>query len=110
MATRSFAEVEHNEMSQERRRRVAERVAAEELELLLSEVRRQAEMTQAELAEAMGISQPNVSRLEGEDDMRISTLRRLVRALGGRLRISVEVPGRGEFTLTQFDRPKRLPE
>jgi DNA-binding Xre family transcriptional regulator len=102
MPTRDFAEIEREEMSPERRRRIADRVALAETEILLGELRQQANMTQAELAAAMGISQPNVSKLEGEDDMRISTLRRIVEALGGKLRITVEMPGKGEFPLTQF--------
>ena len=102
MATRNFRELEEK-MSPESRRRAAEMAKEMEAEMLLSELRRQQEMSQAELAEAMGIKQPNVSKLEGENDMQISTLRRLVTALGGRLRISVEIPGKGEFTLSQFD-------
>lgn len=105
MASRKFEELEAK-MPQEARQRAAELTRQMNMEILLEEVRQQAEMTQAELAQAMGISQPNVSKLEGEDDMRISTLRRIVKALGGTLRISVEVPGKGEFTLTQFAGPK----
>jgi predicted XRE-type DNA-binding protein len=102
MAVKDTRELEKG-LSPERRQRIAARVKEMETEMLLSELRRQQEMSQAELAEAMGIKQPNVSKLEGEDDMQISTLRRLVTALGGRLRISVEIPGKGEFTLGQFN-------
>jgi len=102
MSVRNSRELEKG-LSPERRQRVAERVKEMEMDMLLSELRRQQEMSQSELADAMGISQPNVSKLEGEHDMQISTLRRLVTALGGRLKISVEIPGRGEFTLSQFD-------
>jgi transcriptional regulator with XRE-family HTH domain len=102
MATRPFSDLE-SRMSPDARKRVAERVRQVNAEMLLSELRKQAEMSQAELAEALGIQQPNVSKLESEDDMQISTLRRLVKALGGRLKISVEIPGKGEYVLSQFE-------
>ncbi len=101
MAVRNFRELEAK-MSPESKARVAARVREANAEMLLAELRKQADMSQADLAEALGIQQPNVSKLEYEDDMQISTLRKIVKALGGSLRISVDVPGRGEFTLSQF--------
>jgi len=49
-------------------------------------------MTQAEIARRMGISQSDVSKLERRSDARVSTLRAYARALGGRLRLSLELP------------------
>lgn len=46
------------------------------------------QVTQSGLAARMGVSQPDVSRIEREADIRLSTLHRYVEALGGRLRIS----------------------
>ena len=59
-------------------------------------------MTQVELAEKLGIRQSAVSQLEQQDDMQISTLQRLVKALGGVLEITVRLPG-GEYRLGQFN-------
>ena len=56
-------------------------------EMLLAEIRKAVGMTQEELASALGIRQPSLSKLEGQDDMQISTLRRLIEALGGTLEI-----------------------
>lgn len=42
-------------------------------------------MTQREVAERMGLAQPEVSRLERRRDVRVSTARAYVAALGGRL-------------------------
>jgi hypothetical protein len=39
------------------------------------------------LAEALDVSQPNVSRIEHQDDVFLSTLRSYVEALGGRLEV-----------------------
>ena len=59
----------------------------------LKELRRLAGKTQVELARSMGIAQPTLSRLEVQADMQISTLRRLVAALGGKLEIVAVVGG-----------------
>jgi hypothetical protein len=43
----------------------------------------------------------DVSRLECQDDMQVSTLQRLVRALGGELEIIVHLPT-GDIRLAHF--------
>ncbi len=45
------------------------------------------DVTQQVLAEALDVSQPNVSRIEHQDDVFLSTLRSYVEALGGRLEV-----------------------
>jgi transcriptional regulator with XRE-family HTH domain len=54
-------------------------------EMTLQELRRALERSQEATAEALGLRQAAVSRLENRDDMRISTLRDYVEALGGDL-------------------------
>ena len=70
--------------------------------MLLAEIRQAAGMTQSELAELLGIKQPTLSRLESQHDMQISTLRRLVDALGGELEIIAHLPG-GTIRIRQFE-------
>lgn len=60
--------------------------------VFLSELRRDRRISQAALADAMDSTQPEVSRLERRDDHRISTLLRVVDAMGGRLEIVVRFP------------------
>lgn len=60
----------------------------------LAAARRSREMTQAELADALGTTQSGVSRLERQRDTKLSTLRDYVEGTGGRLRILVEYPDR----------------
>jgi predicted transcriptional regulator len=60
----------------------------------LRELRRSLGVTQNELAEALKTSQANVARIEGKEDLMVSTVTRVVEALGGRLRIVVDMPGR----------------
>lgn len=58
-----------------------------EFQVRLHELRETRGATQTAVAEQMGTSRPNVSRIEAEDDVRVTTLDRYVRALGGRLEI-----------------------
>jgi DNA-binding Xre family transcriptional regulator len=67
---------------------VTERQRAIEHALALGELRQSRRITQVQLAGALGISQGNVSRLEGRSDVYLSTLRSYVEALGGRLEIA----------------------
>ena len=53
----------------------------------LAALRRSRGLTQVELAERMGISQSDLSKLERRRDVRLSTLRAYAAALGGGIRI-----------------------
>ena len=70
------------------------------LGLRLMEIRQGAGMTQAQLAEAMGIKQASISDAERRPDAQLSTLARHAAALGGALRLSIDFPdGRSEVIL-----------
>jgi transcriptional regulator with XRE-family HTH domain len=58
-----------------------------EAELRLAELRRQRGVSQTQLADTLTVTQPNISRIEQEDDVYLSTLARYVAALGGRLEV-----------------------
>lgn len=66
----------------------------------LQELRRLAGRTQEQLADALGIKQPSVHKMEKQSDLYLSTLRRFVEAAGGKLELVVTLPGRGEMRLT----------
>ncbi|WP_247887174.1 XRE family transcriptional regulator [Azospirillum sp. SYSU D00513] len=66
----------------------------------LAELRRIAELTQGQVAEALNIKQPTVHQIEKRTDLYLSTLRRFVEAAGGELELRVTLPGKGAFTLT----------
>jgi transcriptional regulator with XRE-family HTH domain len=77
--------------------------------LLLSELRKLAGKTQQELADSLKIKQPTLSKLEGQQDMQVSTLRRIVEALGGELDITATLPT-GRVSLSQFkNKSKKTP-
>jgi hypothetical protein len=58
----------------------------------LGELRRLRKLSQAEVAGRAGIKQAAMARIEGRGDILLSTLRRVVTAMGGRLSIRVEFP------------------
>jgi hypothetical protein len=66
--------------------------ALKRLELPLAGIRKAAAKTQAQVAEATGMAQGDVARLEGQDDMKLSTLKRYAEALGARIDIAFEYP------------------
>jgi hypothetical protein len=50
--------------------------------------------TQAEVAEAARMAQGDLSRLEGREDVKLSTLARYATALGGSVEVAIVVDGR----------------
>ena len=83
-------------------RRRAEASRERRSEKVEPEVRRLVGLTQEEVAQKLGIKQPTLSKLESQDDMQISTLRRLIQALGGTLEIVVHLPA-GDIRIHQFE-------
>ncbi len=63
-------------------------------EYLLSEIRAGRGKSQVEIAAALGIKQPSLSKLEKQSDMQISTLQKIVRVLGGELEVVARFPRR----------------
>ena len=58
----------------------------------LGQLRETRDMTQAQVAQALGSSQANVSKLERRGDLYLSTLTEYVEALGGRLELRAIFP------------------
>lgn len=88
-------------LSPKRRRKVE--VRASELiaeELTLRELRKARKLTQVKMAKALGITQDSVSRLEKRSDLLLSTLRKTVEAMGGRLSLVAEFPDRKPVVLS----------
>ena len=56
-------------------------------------------MTQAQIAEALGIRQASVAQMEKRSELMLSTLRSYVEAMGGELRLTVTFPGQREVEL-----------
>jgi len=72
-----------------------ERVEKRAMELAtLKDLRVAAEQTQENLAEALGVGQDTISRLEKRSDMLLSTLRHYVESMGGKLELVAKFPNR----------------
>ena len=104
---KTFDELASRIMTIESRDRAALATRRNLAELVLAQARTISGKSQSELARALGIRQPSLSKLENQTDMQISTLKRVIEALGGELEIIARLP-EGDFELSQF-RPK-LPE
>ena len=60
--------------------------------LALTQLREARGLTQRQIAETLDVSQANISRIEHEDDLYLSTLSSYVAALGGRLEVNAVFP------------------
>jgi DNA-binding transcriptional regulator YiaG len=71
----------------------------------LRELREHHRVSQDELAQRLGVSQPNVARMEQRPDMSVARLRSVVEAIGGHLEIAARF-GDELVRITQFDTPE----
>ena len=81
--TRKWSDLNHKATPEQL---AAARRALQE-ELTLSELRKAREFTQTQLASALEVKQPAVSKIERQTDLYVSTMRSYVEALGGRLEL-----------------------
>jgi transcriptional regulator with XRE-family HTH domain len=98
---RSFNELKEK-MSPERREKVEERAQAVLLTMALQELRQARHFTQQELAEILDMNQAALSKMENQGDIRVSTLRKLLAGMGGRLKLVAEFP-EGDVVIDQFE-------
>jgi predicted XRE-type DNA-binding protein len=87
----------------DRKERIQARTEELEVEYLtLQELRKAAGLTQAEISRNLEMPQSNVSRLERESDMLLSTLQNYIAAMGGSLIITVELPNKPPLRLSML--------
>ena len=90
-------------LPKDRQKRIAAR--GEELlskvqqRMTLKEIRKERKISQAKMAEALGIGQMQISRLEKRKDPRLSTMQRTVAAMGGRLTMIATFPDQDPVVL-----------
>lgn len=75
---------------------------AVELATTLKNLREALAHTQVELAQSLGVGQDTISRIERRSDMLLSTLRRYVEAMGGRLELVARFPNRSPLLIEQL--------
>lgn len=92
------------ELSPSRRRKIharAEQLIAQEM--TLQQLRRARQLTQVVMAKKLGINQDGVSKLEKRSDLLLSTLRKTVSTMGGRLSLVVQFPDQSPVVLAGLD-------
>jgi ribosome-binding protein aMBF1 (putative translation factor) len=100
---KTFDDLVSRTMSRASRKRAARRTKVLLREMLLSELRKATGYSQKRLASKLKMKQPSLSKLENAGDMQVTTLRKLVGALGGEVEIICKFP-KGDVRLVQFDR------
>jgi transcriptional regulator with XRE-family HTH domain len=86
---------------------LASRVRSEEAakkmiaEMGLAELREAMNLTQESLADALHVRQASISKVERRSDMYISTLSKIIEAMGGQLQIIANMP-HGRVEIRQF--------
>jgi len=88
-------------MSPQAQQRSVEKAEALIRDMPLDELRSARNLTQEQLAKALGVEQAAVSRMERRTDMYISTLQTAIKAMGGDLEIRAVFP-EGVVRIDQF--------
>jgi len=92
-----------SQLPQERQQKIQARAADLIVEeMSLRDLRLARQVTQEKMAELLQIRQGSVSRLEKRSDLHLSTLRSVVQAMGGELRLVVEFPDRPPIMISGF--------
>ena len=97
---RNFRELEAK-MSPRARARSDAKTQKMIAEMALNELRQAMGITQERLAKALRINQAGVSKIESRSDIFVSTLRKAIEAMGGKLDIRAKFPA-GEVRIRQF--------
>ncbi|KVN93468.1 helix-turn-helix domain-containing protein [Burkholderia ubonensis] len=75
----------------------------------LKDLRQAVEKTQVDLAQALGVGQDTISRLEQRSDMLLSTLRRYIEGMGGKLELVAQFPNRPPVVIDHLAEEKTSP-
>lgn len=89
-------------MAPEARARAEEQTRQLMKEMPLQELRHARKMSQEQMAKTLHTNQSNVSRIEKRTDMYISTLRSVIKAMGGDLEVVARFPD-GSVRINQFE-------
>jgi DNA-binding XRE family transcriptional regulator len=81
-----------NKLPPESQARVRKRVKTALKEMPLAELRQARYLTQEQIAQNLKIKQASVSKMETQTDMYISTMRKYIEAMGGKLEIIAKFP------------------
>ena len=103
MPTKPWSQIKKQTMTVSQRNRAHKMAERDMAQIELRQLREALEITQVELAKRLKVTQVAISKLESRPDLRFSTLREYIRALGGQMEIRVKVGDR-TVTLSHFGR------
>jgi len=91
-----------------REARVRSEEAAKKMisEMGLAELREAMDLTQESLADTLHVKQASISKMERRSDMYISTLSKIIEAMGGELQIIANMPN-GRVQIRQFTKMRK---
>ena len=95
-----------NKMPPERRERIRIKTEILKNEMALGELRKALDLTQEELAKSLNMKQAAISKFEHQSDIYLSTLRRILFAMGADLKLVARFP-EGEVLINQFNEIRR---
>ena len=98
---KSFRELKEK-MSPKRQEKIDDQAQALLISMALQELRQTRHLTQQELAEILRVNQAALSKMENQTDIRVSTLRKLLAGMGGKLKLVAEFPD-GDVVIDQFE-------
>lgn len=81
-----------NKMSPESQARVKAKTQKLIADMALDELREARKLTQEQLAQQLNVKQPSIARMERRADMYVSTLRGVIKAMGGEMEILAVFP------------------
>jgi len=97
---KKFSEL-RKKMSSESQERAKAKTKVMLSEMALNELREARRLTQEQLAERLHVKQPAIAKIERRADMYLSTLRGVIKAMGGELEILAVFPD-GKITIRQL--------
>jgi DNA-binding transcriptional regulator YiaG len=105
LMAKKFAEIKHK-MSPRQLEEARTKTQAIMADMTLDELREARRLTQEQLASLFHVGQPAIAKMEKRTDMYLSTLRGIIRAMGGELEIRAVFPD-GDIRINQFEDIKK---
>lgn len=94
--------------SDERRAKIEEKKSELREEMALQELRLAIGVSQEELAKQLNVLQPAIAKIEKRSDIKISSLSKMIEAMGGTLEIKAHFPY-GDVTITNYTKKHPTP-
>ena len=94
-----------NQLPVERLENIENRAQGMLLEMALQEIRQNRHLTQQQMASDLKLNQAALSKMENQSDIHVSTVRKIVTAMGGHLKLVAQFPDE-EIVINQFDSDK----